>query len=135
MTIESSDAVGPRPTLPESGVVALESVLSRLEAVVEEENRILCEQRICSHREIMEQKHQLMRDLLNARRICGSSDVLQRAAGKWEKLKPTLERNERLLKSHLDALAHVAGIIVDCINQAESDGTYSRGLVSTVRKY
>ncbi|MGL4398185.1 MAG: hypothetical protein ACRCS9_16735 [Hyphomicrobium sp.] len=42
-------------------------------------------------------------------------------------LRAKLERNQRVLKMHLDAVNEVSATLADAIRDSESDGTYSEG--------
>jgi len=113
--------------LDESLVVRnCQSLIARLQAVVEEENRNLAECSIQSHASYADLKNQLLRELMMAQGSCRSRGSRQALGSAYSAMRESIVRNERLLKMHLEALNEVSAVIMDSIRQADSDGTYAR---------
>jgi len=113
--------------LDESMVVRnCQSLIGRLQAIIEEENRTLAECSIKSHSSYADLKNQLLRELMIAQGNCRSPGSRQTLGSAYLAVRESMVRNERLLKVHLEALNEVSNVIMDSIRQADSDGTYAR---------
>lgn len=122
-------AFPPAGRLPEREAAAVANcrlVLERLRQVLDEESAALEARSLAAHGGFTERKNQLLRDLLVAQRGCASPEAGRALAPETRALRKVLERNQQLLKVHIEAVREVSAIIVDSIRQADSDGTYSR---------
>jgi hypothetical protein len=107
--------------------------LFKLIEVLDEENDLLRKHKIVSHAGFVDRKNHALRELIAAQR----SESLEIAAGCCrpilERLSTALKLNARLLRIHIRAVGEVSDIIVGCLRETESDGTYGRGRVSDRR--
>lgn len=107
---------------------SLAPALLRLIEAIEEENSVLRRQEIVSHATYTDRKNQALRELMAAQR---RQPAAARGVGLQpllRKLSETLEDNGRLLKMHIAAVGEISDVIVASLREAESDGTYSRGM-------
>jgi hypothetical protein len=127
-------AIAPRARAPEDNAGSIwstvESALARLEEAVEQETAALRARKGLDLKEFHERKSQGLLELTRAmRHIDGGAPppgLMQRLAGLREKL----EANSALLKLHLEAVREISAVMTDAIRDAESDGTYSRPILS-----
>lgn len=106
----------------DAGLV-LARIVQDLIRTVGDENDALTAGKPMAHAGIAARKLVLLRELMTEIKAGESHLGL---ASDVEHLRQVLKRNSRLLKLHIDALGDVAGIIIDCMKQSESDGTYSK---------
>jgi hypothetical protein len=110
----------PLPKSPELG----KGALSRLEQVLDEENKALANFNASSIAEFSRIKTQC---LLELQRPAGLNPVLDPGLQlRLQALQEKLELNRWLLHLHLEAAKEVSSVITTAIREAESDGTYSR---------
>ena len=102
--------------------------LIRLGEIVEEENGILARQEIAHHATFTDRKNHALRELMAAQRFDASPARLQECSPLLRRLASALKANARMLKLHITAVGEVSDIIIGSLREAESDGTYSRGL-------
>jgi hypothetical protein len=105
--------------------VILESAVRRLEEAVDQETAALRSRVPIDLNEFNNRKSQGLLELDRALRMLGDnppSDDMKKAL---RALRDKLDLNREVLKTHLDAVREVAGIIAEAIRNAESDGTYS----------
>ncbi|MEI8177517.1 hypothetical protein [Aestuariivirga sp.] len=106
----------------------LGSALGKLIDAVEHENSALREQRIISHAGFTDRKNHALRELMAVQRRDGQLGAAEATQPLLKDLSDALQENARLLKLHIAAVGEVSDIIVGCLKDTESDGTYSRGL-------
>jgi flagellar biosynthesis/type III secretory pathway chaperone len=102
---------------------ALGDVIMRLTAVIEEENRVLTEDREKSLQSLIHKKSQLLLELLRIQKTLGEpsgADVKHQL----EALRWIMDANQRLLSIHLSAAREISETILEAMRQNESDGTY-----------
>jgi hypothetical protein len=102
---------------------ALGDIIVRLTAVIEEENRVLTEDREKSLESLIHKKSQLLLELLRVQKSLSDaprSDLRRQLEG----LRAVMEANQRLLSIHLSAAREISETILDALRQNESDGTY-----------
>jgi cytosine/adenosine deaminase-related metal-dependent hydrolase len=107
---------------------ALSDVIVRLTGVIEEENRILTEDREKSLESLIHKKSQLLLELLRLQKNLGEtprSDLKRQLEG----LRIVMESNQRLLSIHLSAAREISETILEALRQNESDGTYEARMV------
>jgi hypothetical protein len=126
------------PTPPDSGKrmggprvddksvnVILQIAVRRLEETVELETDALRSRKPVDLTEFNNRKSQGLLELDRALRMLGESQPSDDMKAALKSLRDKLDQNRDVLKTHLDAVREVAGIIADAIRNAESDGTYS----------
>lgn len=114
-----------------SGHSALTAALLRLIDTIEDENARLRRQEIVSHATFTDRKNQALRELMAAQRKPSAPRDDGNLHPLLRRLSGLLEDNGRLLKLHISAVGEVSDVIVGSLRDADSDGTYSRGLVRT----
>lgn len=107
---------------------SLQPALLKLVDIVEEENAILSRQEIVSHAALTDRKNHALRELMAAQRSDGKPTRIAECRPLLTQLSAALKTNARLLKLHITAVGEVSDIIVGSLREADSDGTYSRGL-------
>ena len=112
------------------GSSGLGQALSKLVEAIEDENMVLREQRIVSHAAFADRKIQALRELMAAQRRDMRTSLDERLQPLLKSLALVLQENARLLKQHIAAVGEISDMIVGSLKEAESDGTYSRGLAS-----
>lgn len=105
--------------------VILESAVRRLEETVEQETAALRSRSPIDLNEFNNRKSQGLLELDRALRMLGDAQPSDDMKAALKTLRDKLDLNREVLKTHLDAVREVAGIIADAIRNAESDGTYS----------
>ena len=110
---------------PES---ALQPALLKLVDIIEEENSILSRQGIVSHAAFTDRKNHALRELMAAQRFDGRPARIAECRPLLTQLSAALKTNARLLKLHITAVGELSDIIIGSLREADSDGTYSRGL-------
>ena len=106
-------------------VAAILQLLSRVEAVVNEENSVLSSGNTAEIDAIVSRKSHLAVEairLMKRYESIQSSDALSERKGS---LSRALDANARLLRRHIEAVREVSGIITDVIAASSDDGTYS----------
>jgi flagellar biosynthesis/type III secretory pathway chaperone len=111
----------------ELGAVAVARVvMDRLTKLLDEESAALENRSIDRHAGFTERKNQLLRELMLSQKNVTAAGAVQSLKSHAAAVRAALLRNQKLLKTHIEAVREVSAIIVDSIRQAESDGTYSR---------
>jgi hypothetical protein len=101
-----------------SANVILENAVRRLEETVEQETAALRSRTPIDLNEYNNRKSQGLRML-------GESQPSEEMKGALRSLRDKLDLNREVLKTHLDAVREVAGLIAESIRNADSDGTYT----------
>lgn len=112
---------------------ALQPALLKLVDIIEEENGMLSRHEIVSHAGFTDRKNQALRELMAAQRFDGRPARVTECKPLLMRLSGALKTNARLLKLHITAVGEVSDIIVGSLRDADSDGTYSRGLAPARR--
>jgi cytosine/adenosine deaminase-related metal-dependent hydrolase len=102
---------------------SLDDIITRLTAVIQEENRILAEDREKSLESLIQKKSQLLLELLRIQKALGDmprTDLKRQL----ESLRAVMEANQRLLSIHLSAAREISETILEALRQNDSDGTY-----------
>lgn len=102
---------------------SLDDIIMRLTAVIQEENRILAEDREKSLESLIQKKSQLLLELLRIQKTLGDMPRTD-LKGQLESLRAVMEANQRLLSIHLSAAREISETILEALRQNDSDGTY-----------
>jgi hypothetical protein len=102
----------------------LGDIIARLTSVIEEENRLLTEQREKSLDALILKKSQLLLELLRVQKSLAVTLPHPELAAGFQTLRAVMEANQRLLSIHLSAAKEISDTILDALRQNESDGTY-----------
>lgn len=108
----------------------LKQAIDRTEAIVRDETSALRRGGLIDLHEYSSRKsHQLLalNRAFEAARGAAGQDLLVR---EMDRLRETLAENAALLRTRLDAVQEVAEIISSIMRQAQSDGTYSRPVMT-----
>jgi hypothetical protein len=111
----------------------LSPALLKLIDVLEEENLVLRRHNICLHAGFTDRKNQALRELMAVQRSTGGMASQKACSPLLERLGNCLQENGRLLKLNIAAVGEISDIIIGSLRDAESDGTYSRGRISSCR--
>jgi hypothetical protein len=109
---------------------ALQPALLKLVEIIEEENGFLSRGEIVSHAGFTDRKNHALREVVAAQRLDSKPEKIAECRSLLERLSSVLKTNAKLLKLHIGAVGEVSDIIIGCLREAESDGTYSRGLIA-----
>ena len=116
-----------------SASAALQPALQKLVEIIEEENAVLQRHRVVSHAAFTDRKNHALRDLMTIQRHETSSPALSDCKPLLTRLSTALKINATLLKLHISAMGEISDIIIGSLREADSDGTYSRGLGASGR--
>ena len=105
-----------------------DAVLVRLESVLMEENAALRRHDFDGIRAHTERKAQCLVELTRAVRATTPGQTRDSLSAKLQVLRSSLQVNKQLLALHLRAVADVSEVLLQTLNCADSDGTYSPGL-------
>ncbi len=106
---------------------ALSDIIVRLTSVIEEENRVLTEDREKSLESHIHKKSQLLLELLRIQKTLGEMPRID-LRHQLEGLRAVMEANQRLLSIHLSAAREISETIMEALRQNDSDGTYESRL-------
>ena len=119
-------------TIPDSMLYSssssIQPALIKLIEIVEEENFVLERHKVVSHSGYTDRKNHALRELMAAQRFEGSPARIQTFKPLLSRLSSALKVNASLLKLHISAVGEISDIIVESLREADSDGTYSRGM-------
>jgi hypothetical protein len=123
---ENGKRAGAARNVDEKSVnVILENAVRRLEETVEQETAALRSRSPIDLNEYNNRKSQGLLELDLALRMLGENQPNEDMKLALKSLRDKLDLNRDVLKTHLDAVREIAGIIADAIRNAESDGTYT----------
>lgn len=103
-------------------------IIAQAEELLDYEIESLQSQKLPDFTAINTKKIRVLRDLEEAKEVLlNISDrrYQEYAIEKLAGLKPKLERDQELLKMHLDAVSDLVEVIKSSVKNAEADGTYS----------
>lgn len=130
-----ASANGRRPSPPRSGPQDAEaaravvfSVIARIEGYLDEETEALGNSLKFDFKTSNDRKSQGLLDLNQALRRLQKSDVNADLQLRLSAFREKLAVNLRKIRLHLDAVKEIAAMLSDAIQDAESDGTYTRNI-------
>jgi hypothetical protein len=107
-------------------VVALETILPKLEEVLVEENKLLESQVLTDHEPFINKKNHLLRELMAVQRMDKFNvvppDLKKRLGG----VRSLVESNHRLLAAQVAAMTEITDMLTAVALAEDADGTYSR---------
>lgn len=106
-------------------VLALLKAIARLEQVVDQETQSLRAGETPAFEDLNYRKSHGLLELTRAMRLVDPLSIGDDLRDRLESFRDQLERNRRLLKTHLDATREISAILTAAIRDAESDGTYA----------
>jgi len=124
-TAPPSRSVAPHPDASRALVL---SVIKRIEGYLEEETAALQKSLDFDFKASNDRKSQGLVDLNQALRRLAKSDLNADLKTRLEAFRKKLAVNLRVIRLHLDAVKEIASILSDAIQNAESDGTYTRNI-------
>jgi len=107
-------------------MVALETILPKLEEVLIEENKILESQTVRSHDEFILKKNYLLRDLMAVQRMERLDSMPQEMKRRLTAVRSLVEKNRHLLGAQIAAMTEITSMLTSVALAEEADGTYSR---------
>ncbi|WP_373504165.1 hypothetical protein [Aestuariivirga sp.] len=105
---------------------SIQSSVSKLIEIIDEENDLLRQHRISSHASFVDRKNHALRELIAAQHTESLEASARTCRLLFERLSSALRLNAKLLKLHISAVGEVSDIIVGCMRESDSDGTYGR---------
>ena len=117
-----------RPSAPEVGTMrpsSLMAIIGRIEEAIDEETAAIHTDLNFDLKASNARKSRHLYELTRAMKGMSSRDLGDEHRGGMLRLRKKLERNEIVIKAHLDAVGEVASLIQTAIQHAETDGTYS----------
>lgn len=130
-----ASANGRRPSPPRAGVqdsdaarAVVFSVIARIEGYLDEETEALSKSLKFDFKTSNDRKSQGLLDLNQALRRLQKSDVNQDLQLRLATFREKLAVNLRKIRLHLDAVKEIAAMLSEAIQNAESDGTYTRNI-------
>lgn len=104
------------------------AIIAQAEELLDYEIESLQSQKLPDFTAINTKKIRVLRDLEEAKEVLLNMEdrhYQDYAIEKLARLKPKLERDQELLKMHLDAVSDLVEVIKSSVKNAEADGTYS----------
>jgi hypothetical protein len=120
----------PRPVSPhpDASRALVLSVIKRIEGYLDEETAALQKSLDFDFKASNDRKSQGLVDLNQALRRLAKSDLNADLKTRLEAFRKKLAVNLRVIRLHLDAVKEISSILSDAIQNAESDGTYTRNI-------
>ncbi len=118
----------PRPGVhdPEAARTLVTSVIQRIEECLDEETIALDKSPNFDLKASNDRKSQGLVDLNQAMRRLKSTDVNEDLQMRLQMFRNKLAINLRKIRLHLEAVKEITAVLSDAIQNAESDGTYTR---------
>lgn len=120
---------------PGAPVPMLETLIQRLEEVVEQETAALRAGGSVDLKAFNDRKSQALLELTRWMRNMSNVGANPDLAGRIAGLKEKLAVNQSVLNLHLEAVREISTSMSDAIQQSESDGTYTQAISSVARRY
>lgn len=111
----------------------LEVTIQRLEEIVDQETLALRTRQAVNFKEFNDRKSQALLELTRSLKLLQGSGPNSTLATRMGKLKVKLAVNEAALRVHLEAIREVSTTISEAMQNADSDGTYTRAISPTKR--
>lgn len=102
------------------------SAIDRIEAVVLEETEALRNSANYDLASSNNRKSHSIVDFNNAIRNLAKSDIDPELVDRLESMRQRLRENHHVIRLHLEAAKEISALLSDAMQDAESDGTYSR---------
>ena len=106
----------------------LEVTIQRLEEIVDQETLALRTRQAVNFKEFNDRKSQALLELTRSLKLLQGSGPNSSLAARMGNLKVKLAVNEAALKVHLEAIREVSTTISEAMQNADSDGTYTRAI-------
>jgi hypothetical protein len=107
-------------------VVALETILPKLEEVLVEENKLLESQVITDHEPYIMKKNHLLRELMAVQRMDRFNTIPPEMKKRLGGVRSLVETNHRLLGAQVAAMTEITNMLTAVALAEDADGTYSR---------
>jgi len=115
----------PRMPAPVATLTALLRAVERTEELLDEETGALENRSTVDFVSFVRRKSQSLLEITRAARALKDFEVDPTVTDRLAALKDKLERNQAVLRLHLEAVREVAELLVKTARDVESDGTYS----------
>lgn len=116
------------PQDPEAARTVVFSIIARIESVLDEETAALSKSLKFDFKSSNDRKSQGLLDLNQAMRRLQRSDINADLQMRLVTFREKLALNLRRIRLHLDAVREIAAMLSEAIQNAESDGTYTRNI-------
>jgi hypothetical protein len=117
----------PSRSPPPAAFAAFAGALDRLEEIIDQETSTLEAHKPTDLPDFNRRKSCSLLELMRiTRALPAAGDVGLRA--RLQRLRKKLERNQSVLKLHLDAVREIGDLLVGALGEADSDGTYGMPL-------
>jgi hypothetical protein len=113
---------------PDAARALVISVIWRIEGYLDEETAALQKLHAFDFKASNDRKSQGLVDLNQALRRLQKPDVNPELVARLEAFRSKLAANQRVIRLHLDAVKEIAALLSDAIQNAASDGTYTRSI-------
>lgn len=110
---------------PAATLTALLRAVERTEDLLDEETRALENRRVIDLVSFVRRKNQSLLEITRAARALKDFEVEPAVTDRLTGLKDKLERNQAVLRLHLEAVREVAELLAKAARDVDSDGTYS----------
>jgi len=114
-----------RMQAPAATLTALLRAVERTEGLLDEETFALKDRRSIDLVSFIRRKNQGLLEITRAARALRDYEVEPVVTDRLASLKEKLERNQAVLRLHLEAVREVAELLAKAARDADSDGTYS----------
>lgn len=116
------------PQDPEAARTVVFSIIARIESFLDEETAALSKSLKFDFKSSNDRKSQGLLDLNQAMRRLQRSDINADLQMRLVTFREKLALNLRRIRLHLDAVREIAAMLSEAIQNAESDGTYTRNI-------
>ena len=114
-----------RMQAPAATLTTLLRAVERTEDLLDEETFALKDRRAIDLVSFIRRKNQSLLEITRAARALSDYEVGPAVTDRLAGLKDKLERNQAVLRLHLEAVREVAELLAKAARDADSDGTYS----------
>jgi len=114
-----------RMPAPAATLTTLLRAIERTEDLLDEETFALKDRRAIDLVSFIRRKNQSLLEITRAARALSDYEVGPAVTDRLAGLKDKLERNQAVLRLHLEAVREVAELLAKAARDADSDGTYS----------
>jgi hypothetical protein len=115
------------PHSPASARMAFYEAIGRMEGIVDQETALLRENRAVELTDFNHRKQQGLLELNRILRHFSDFEIQLIDRDCIRRLVRKLEANRQVLADHLRAMDEISSLVSRAMQEAESDGTYSRG--------
>ena len=105
---------------------ALDLSLSKLEAVLNDENAIIESHQSADHDSFALKKNHILRELMILQRSDKNGAIVNSRADKLIDIRKLIDSNKRLLSAQIEAMSEITNLLTQAAIAEGEDGTYTR---------